>query len=1154
MYVMNRGKQGRHSPGAGWETWNLTPPPASPTASTASSPTTVASVTYTFALQGDPNYLHFITINGVTYSIAENGYSAAQIPLVLSLLAASDANCAVTYPGTGPYAHHRADHSFHPDARFGVGRQRVREPRKRRHHQPAQRHISVLHHLSERGPDARIESESRVARRDDVTHRADHRTVTIPLADAPTDPRVGSINIYRTGGTQGSAYLVGNVPSTIASPATVFNDSMSDLQATNNGVVMPTQNDPPPAASGMIGPFFSMLLAWSTKANKNRLFWTPVDQPQYWPGSADPQVGNWVDVGDDEEEIVWCSLHTNLVGIYKERSIWILIGSNLSTATLECVYDGIGLAGQWALAPAGQIDYFVGPNGLYLFDMAQVHILSGNILPLFNQDITNAGSRTPPGSILPGIAFNSASTAPYAVALGDALGRLNFRFAEQGGTFCLMVFDEGTEPERNAFLAQQRSGRWFYHRNVIADTVGGFFGFYFDGESMIGLTGQYPGGALGYSLSDFRQFNTFDPGPIHIESVYRSHFEDCGLPDNDKVWLEVAIDCEIDEGIAGGGADVYAYFNNGNINYPTFLGFLTVGPRQTVSFPLRLPGVPGSQDDGFLARNCAIEIYLNTTGAVTLHNVYLYYYVEARVAVAASTLPTDLGVGKVKECKELELDINPTAPVTVQISSDLPGNVLAVRESPVATAAGRALKKFPFPQQQGYLWQIALAGGPFRLYSARLLMRVLGTYIEAYESAAGFVWDSQETTLGTDAIKQGREISLEIDTYGGTVMVALLTDLPGNAQAVRFSAPVSNAGGRGFIRIPLPQGYGVAPIEGRYYRVQLSGGSTFALYGISIEFLPIGVYIEAYEGAGGAVYDSRELDFGTPKVKEARELEIDIDTVGPQTVTLYSDLPPAQPSGLPPTWSGSPGPTVLIATATLSTLGRQTVRIPTTFNANLEQFMAGRQFRLNIAGPNAYKLYGARIQLREYGQFITADENAGGGEWNGITLGGALWDSTPLDLGMGQRVKAVKRIEVDLVTYSNNVTVSVLASQEGDQMGVVTYAYPLATNGLRRPLTVPMPPGVRGRLIQLQINGTACALYAVRVWWRPLNDPKAEWQWTEMPIVATQPAWAWAPFPVIATDAQWGWGKVVSVEETENTWQWVEVPFGVTETQATGAT
>ena len=155
----------------------------------------------------------------------------------------------------------------------------------------------------------------------------------------------------------------------------------------------------------MIGPHFSRLFAWSTALHKNRLFWTPPNLPQYWPGANDEQIGNWVDVGLDDEEIVWCTTHTNLLVIYKERSIWMLIGSDPGTAQLEQAYDGMGLAGQFALAPAGQIDYFVAPNGLHLFDMSQVHTISGQILPLFNQEVVNEGPLTPPGNVLPGPAL-----------------------------------------------------------------------------------------------------------------------------------------------------------------------------------------------------------------------------------------------------------------------------------------------------------------------------------------------------------------------------------------------------------------------------------------------------------------------------------------------------------------------------------------------------------------------------------------------------------------------------------------------------------------------------------------------------------------------------------------------------------------------------
>ena len=126
------------------------------------------------------------------------------------------------------------------------------------------------------------------------------------------------------------------------------------------------------------------LYAWSTAANVGiAVFYTQPDLPQYW--NTDPEIGDWFDVGLEDEDVVWCTIHQNrLLVIYKERSIWLMIGDP-ATGTLEQAYDGLGLCGQFALTPAGQIDYFVASNGLCLFDMAQVHALGSNaLLPLFN--------------------------------------------------------------------------------------------------------------------------------------------------------------------------------------------------------------------------------------------------------------------------------------------------------------------------------------------------------------------------------------------------------------------------------------------------------------------------------------------------------------------------------------------------------------------------------------------------------------------------------------------------------------------------------------------------------------------------------------------------------------------------------------------------
>src|SRR6185312_4717036 len=166
MWIMNRGKQGRHSVGKGFETWNLTPPPASATVAAGSSPSPSASATYSYPFQGESvaasistglqtvtpgamgaiavgtrlgfgnnssdyeivtvvavtsttfdavftkahagpqvaayyDYVHSLTIAGVTYSFIQNGYSQAQIPVVMAGLASADPNCSVTYVGSG---------------------------------------------------------------------------------------------------------------------------------------------------------------------------------------------------------------------------------------------------------------------------------------------------------------------------------------------------------------------------------------------------------------------------------------------------------------------------------------------------------------------------------------------------------------------------------------------------------------------------------------------------------------------------------------------------------------------------------------------------------------------------------------------------------------------------------------------------------------------------------------------------------------------------------------------------------------------------------------------------------------------------------------------------------------------------------------------
>jgi hypothetical protein len=1142
VYFMNRGNQGRHQHalGAGAsQTWNLAAPTNSPVPTTASNPSTSASVTYNYTTQGS-TYVHFLNIAGTIYSFVENGYSAAQLPLVIASLASQDPNCTVSYSGSGsavvitPIVSNTLVQVSGSDGNTATNL--------------ANGAVSSLpngtyqFYVTFESADQALESNPSPV---SVPIALASQSVTLASVPVSSDARVGIRNIYATGGTLGQPYQMTTIGDNTTTSITF---SWSDLAVTNLGQVMPTTNDPPPAAAGMVGPHFSRLFAWSTAANPNRLFYTDPDLPQYWPGSTDPAEGDWVDVGSEGEAIIWCTVHTNILVIYKERSVWMLVGDP-STGYLQQMTDATGISGQFAVVNAGNKDYLVGPGGLKVFDMDRIIDAGSEILPLMQNGI--AAGATPqgltggiagsPGSILPGTYYNANSYYPYALALGFAMGKLYIGYAETIGTgtsYNLLVYHEDTK-------------RWFTHRNAIGGATG-FFGFIFDGQEMVGLTGVASGTAAGFNVDDFRDAYTADPGPAAIPVVYQSHMEDAGLPDSPKQWLEVVVDYEF----AGDTLTVsVGYNNNSTPGIGSQLGTITGIARRQQSFPLN----QGAGTDGVQAKNITVQIAGSASHLLVLHNVYLYYYEEARLAAAASTLPTDLGIGKVKQCKELELDIDAPFGATVNIYSDLPGNALAVRQTPTVSAqAGRAIMRYPLigaagpppTYTEGYVWRVALttatAGDTFQLYSVRLLMRPVGVYVEAYEAAAGFVWDSMEESFATaitkvprtflialaaTPIKRFRELRLEIDTFNSGVTYSFLTDLPGNAQAVRQTGTVNTGtAGRRYFNIPLPAGIN-PPIEGRLCRLQLSGSAKFVLYDAACEVLPVGVYIEAYEAAAGAVYDSRQIDFGSAKAKEAREIELDIETTGAVTATLYSDLPtPYQMAQV-------------FQSAAVATTGRQKIVLPLTTGAAPYSYPIGRLFQLIVTGTNAYRLYSAKLKIREFGTYLTGDE----------VTGGAVWDSTPLDFG-SERKKELKRVEFDLQTDAGGTAaVTVYTNQTGSM--AQQYQYNISTGGTRQTIVVPVFPGIRGRLIQIQVWGSGVRLFAGRVWILPLNEAKAQWTWAPLPIEPTPPQWTWAPFSVnptppgtLAQDpSQWIWGRFLQVEETPPEWKLIDVPFEVTE-------
>lgn len=842
-----------------------------------------------------------------------------------------------------------------------------------------------------------------------------------------SDARVTRRMVYIEGGALGEAIRLFPIDNnTDTSSAIVIGASL--LSAANDeGIALEFDHDAPPAGDGMVGPYFSRLIAWKG----NRFYWTKPGIPHYWPG-ADLDTGQWVDVGEDGDNILAVSLKARFAIVYKQRSIWRLTGDP-DSGTFEIAHSKHGIVGPLAYASAGDLDYFTGPEGLQsTADGTRVDKISPKLDPVFLGEYVE---------ITPGVHVAPIDSSRVSqCAMEYANGRLLFSYPEAGvttpGNSATLIYHETSQRFATMRLAPNGTLHGgFTVLKYIGDQIwGGNGGQILQLNQSIQVVGTPTGDAD-------------NSAPITV--LYQSASQDCGLATNPKVFTQITLDIE-----TGGDALLLTvYADNGKTAY-------TIGSPLTNARELQHWGMPSDGNEfGLEALNLAVRIEGDSHSQVVIHAIYLHYYVEARKLDALNTAPFELAAGRDVEVKELQVDMDThEGPARLLFWTDQPTNALTFPFQVPIDTSGRRMWQLPIPfLVEGRLFRLTVkattgaAGvGQFRIYSARALARVVGTFVEAYEAAAGFVWDSQAQRFGTE-VYRARRIELEIET-GGSVTLNLLTDLPEGTQAVRISKPV-NSTARAIFHIELPAGLN-APIEGRYFRLQISGTSRFKLYRASIEVLAVGVYLDANEGAAGALYDSRELDFGSNKAKEGRELELDIQTAGTVTVRLVTDLP----SGI----------MEVAFTATATTIGRQKVMLPVGI-------LGGRLYQLLISGTSGFALYGARMQVRPFGQYLTGGEGTAG----------AFWDSTELDLGT-QQVKQLRQVEVDIWAYGPT-TITVYTDLPGHAMAVRATKVIQATNG-RVPVEIPLIQGavpdnyIFGRMVRVTVaSQQSVKLFGVRI-------------------------------------------------------------------------
>jgi hypothetical protein len=212
------------------------------------------------------------------------------------------------------------------------------------------------------------------------------------------------------------------------------------------------------------------------------------------------------------------------------------------------------------------------------------------------------------------------------------------------------------------------------------------------------------------------------------------------------------------------------------------------------------------------------------------------------------------------------------------------------------------------------------------------------------------------------------------------------------------------------------------------------------------------------------------------------------------------------------------------------------LKIPLTQNLAPFDYPIGRLFQLIISGASAFRLYGAKLLMREFGCFLAGDEAAADPA--------GVFDTTPIDCGT-ERLKEFKKLEIEVQTDAGGeATLNVWTDQPAGAM-TLQFTTTINTLGERQSVKIPLTPGIRGRLIQVEISGWGVRLFAGRVWTRPLNEPKVLWAWFALPIPPTPPQWGWMPFPVNPTEAQWFWAKLLSITPTSETWTPIDVPFEV---------
>ncbi|HLW77790.1 MAG TPA: hypothetical protein VKS01_12410, partial [Bryobacteraceae bacterium] len=713
-----------------------------------------------------------------------------------------------------------------------------------------------------------------------------------------------------------------------------------------------------------MGPYFGKLIAWNRDMHPARYYWSPSAQPWYFPGAGnganvdDDVDGNWEDAGSDDDQLVWITNHNNVALIYKQRSLWRLVGDP-ATSDAQQMDASIGLVGPQAVCNAGEVDYFMGPEGIYQRSYDFKNKISGAIDPIFKGDAVQISN----GEYLPPIDMEHIGLAVLEI-VND---RLYVSYPEQGNSINT-VTAICQLPTLSGVVSVELKESYSWARMKLNTGVGvttAFTALKYEGagNSLMGaVSEQVITGGIGslagglYSLEQ-NQFSTDAGNSIHL--AWQSRFSDQGLPDNYKWYTDVIVDFQTAVlGQTPSTLSVYLVIDNGT---KILLGTISSAARTRFTFQLNSNDFGGGTNEGQRATNAAIRIEGDATSTCIVYGTYLMWYPEERLSTSFDSGFNDLGIPeRAKQIDYLELYATAAGqPVTSIISSDLPGSLLTRRDGRNITFPnGRGSVRMRLPIIEGRNFRYTLGcTATFQLHKLRMRQRVVGEYIDG---TIGEYYQSPEFSVAPGRVGELKDFLLDYDVSGPGGQFVLYADLPGNTLAVVRTMAIPFQTGRDVHVFPLEDVLDTLP-AGQLFKVQLipPPGGILRLHGRAVfRARIIGVY---FDGSQGEIWETQPVDL-LGGVGLYREITIVAQTGGAMLFQVLTELPnhDVQPVATIPVDS------------TVSTTGRRPLysRLPGTTK--------GRLTKYRLSGPYVTRLFEVKVLARKLG--------VNGSDWEWISV------------------------------------------------------------------------------------------------------------------------------------------------------------------------